>query len=147
VRATRVKFLLILFKHHVYNGFGGHYFNLTCYSFCIIFLFFLSSFRFEKEGSSLSFSMWRIENAPTFCKSAVYTFLEYYGTLQTRMTGLQDSVRYLLRMLRSQMCVTRRTSNNCFLDAHAFCSFYFRGEYNFTYVAENFVISLTACHA
>jgi hypothetical protein len=77
VQATEVQFLLILFfKHHVYNGFGGNYFNLIFLGFA---LFFFSSFILPHSrmgGAQLASQRKGLKVHQDFATVKVYTLME-----------------------------------------------------------------------
>jgi hypothetical protein len=59
VQATRLHFPLVLFKHDVNNGFGGHCFNLIFIAIVLFLLLFYRSFTFENERSAVNMKSWK----------------------------------------------------------------------------------------
>jgi hypothetical protein len=124
-------------NHHVCNGFQDRkmlfFFSLHLYSL-------FPSFMLKIERSAVGLLMWKIGSTPVCWNIEA---LHIAGIAwKTRVTGLQDSRWYLLRMQRKQKCATPQTYNDYLLDVFTFHSFYLSRECNLIFIAENFVVLL-----
>jgi hypothetical protein len=114
------------------------------------FFSFLSSCFHIREGKERS---WFLSVKGLKCTDILqqwrFRIVEWYETYQIRVTGLQDSGWYSLRMQQKQKCATPWTSNDYFLDALAFCNFYLSRECILHLCCRKArgVISLAAYHA
>jgi hypothetical protein len=65
-----------LFKHHVYHGFGGHYFNLIFSNFALFFFSFFVLSHSRTKGSQFVFQCEKFKMHQHFAIVKVYTLSE-----------------------------------------------------------------------